>query len=125
MFPNLKAEMARKNVTISDLARAIHRTDRSVRDKVSGKGDFSWSEINTIRDQFFHGQSIEMTETMEKAVALANEESPSKVLASIPRDKLISIPNEICSLLTGNDLSFQQAEMLLEVAKGRLRRVKI
>ncbi|MEI3090564.1 MAG: hypothetical protein V8T01_11655 [Oscillospiraceae bacterium] len=42
-----------------------------------------------------------MTETMEKAVALANEESPSKVLASIPRDKLISIPNEICSLLTG------------------------
>lgn len=58
MFPNLKAEMARKNVTISDLARAIHRTDRSVRDKVSGKGDFSWSEINTIRDQFFHGQSI-------------------------------------------------------------------
>ena len=66
-----------------------------------------------------------MTETMEKAVALANEESPSKVLASIPRDKLISIPNEICSLLTGNDLSFQQAEMLLELAKGRLRRVKI
>ena len=66
-----------------------------------------------------------MTETMEKAVALANEESPSKVLASIPRDKQTSIPNEICSLLTGNDLSFQQAEMLLEVAKGRLRRVKI
>ena len=59
MFPNLKAEMARKNVTISDLARAIHRTDRSVRGKVSGKGDFSWSEINAIRDQFFHGQSIE------------------------------------------------------------------
>lgn len=59
MFPNLRAEMARKNVTVSDLAKAIHKTDRSVRDKVSGKGDFSWSEINVIRDQFFSGLSIE------------------------------------------------------------------
>lgn len=59
MFPNLKAEMARENVTISDLARTIHRTDRSVRNKMSGRQDLRWSEINAIRDQFFHGQSIE------------------------------------------------------------------
>lgn len=59
MFPNLTAEMARENVTISDLARTIHRTDRSVRNKMSGRQDFRWSEINAIRDQFFRGQSIE------------------------------------------------------------------
>lgn len=56
---------------------------------------------------------------------LAFEDSPTKVLESIPHDKLSKIPNEICKMLTGNGLSFQQAEMLLEVAKSRLRRAKI
>lgn len=50
---------------------------------------------------------------------------PCKVLSSIPSDKLHNIPNDICKLLTGNGLTFQQAELLLEVAKTRLRRAKI
>lgn len=50
---------------------------------------------------------------------------PGKVLSSIPSDKLRDIPNDICQLLIGNGLTFQQAEMLLEVAKTRLRRAKI
>lgn len=56
---------------------------------------------------------------------LAFEDSPTEVLESIPHDKRNRIPNEICKMLTGNGLSFQQAEMLLEVAKSRLRRAKI
>lgn len=63
--------------------------------------------------------------TLAEVVAIANEESPAKILASIPNEKLETLPNEICCLLMRNDLSFQQAEMLLEVAKGRLRRAKI
>ena len=63
--------------------------------------------------------------TTAEAVAIANEASPAKILASIPRDKLEKLPNEICCLLMDNGLSFQQAEMLLEVSKGRLRRAKI
>lgn len=50
---------------------------------------------------------------------------PGKVLSSIPSDKLRDIPNDICKLLIGNGLTFQQAELLLEVAKTRLRMAKI
>lgn len=62
---------------------------------------------------------------LAEVVAVANEENPRKILASIPKDKLDLLPTEICKVLMGNDLSFQQAEFLLEVAKGRLRRLKI
>lgn len=66
-----------------------------------------------------------MNEALQKVVAAANEESPEKIWAGIPREKRNSIPNEICKLLTNSGLSFQQAELLLEVAKGRLRWAKI
>ena len=63
--------------------------------------------------------------TWEEAVSVANDDKPENILASIPHDKLRDIPTEICSLLIKKDLSLQQAEMLLDVAKGRLHRVKI
>lgn len=59
MCLNLKAEMMKNNITLSDIARSIHKTDRSVRDKINGKGDFTWSEANSIRDDFFPGASLE------------------------------------------------------------------
>lgn len=62
-----------------------------------------------------------MCEALEKAVAAINKEQPEQILAGIPTEKLKTIPNEICGLLVNNGLSFQQAELLLEVAKGRLR----
>ena len=66
-----------------------------------------------------------MCEALEKAVAAINKEQPEQILAGIPTEKLKTIPNEICGLLVNNGLSFQQAELLLEVAKGRLLRAKI
>lgn len=62
---------------------------------------------------------------VKESVRTSFEDSPTKVLESIPHDKRNRIPNEICKMLTENGLSFQQAEMLLEVAKSRLRRAKI
>ena len=52
MFPNLRAEMVRHNVTASDISKATHKTDRNIRDKIAGRGDFSLTEIYTIRDTF-------------------------------------------------------------------------
>lgn len=52
-------------------------------------------------------------------------DDPGKILSSIPSDKLRDIPNDICNLLKGNGLTFQQEELLLDVAKTRLRRAKI
>ena len=66
-----------------------------------------------------------MNEAVQKVVAAVNDENPEKIWAGIPREKRELLPNEICKLLMNNDLSFQQAELLLEVAKGRLRRSKI
>lgn len=65
-----------------------------------------------------------MTESEAIAKAI-REDSPEKILMSIPSEKLQRIPTQICELLVNNGLSFQQAEMLLTVAKSRLRRAKI
>ena len=59
MFPNRRAEMVRHNVTAVDLSKATHNTDRSIRDKIAGRGDFSLTEVYTIRDTFFPGMELE------------------------------------------------------------------
>lgn len=64
--------------------------------------------------------------TMEEAIAKVEQDSqPEKVLISIPEDKRKRIPDEICKILMGNGLSLQQAEMLLAIAKSRLRKAII
>lgn len=59
MLQNLRAEMARYGVSTEDLAKSIGRTERSVRDKISGKFEFTLPEGRTIRDQFFQGLTLE------------------------------------------------------------------
>ena len=64
--------------------------------------------------------------TMEEVIAKVEQDSqPEKVLISIPEDKRKRIPDEICEILMGNGLSLQQAEMLLAIAKSRLRKAII
>lgn len=58
--------------------------------------------------------------TLAEVVALANEENPAKILASIPTDKRDKLVNDICVILRDSGLSFRQAELLLDVTKGRL-----
>lgn len=63
--------------------------------------------------------------TLDEIISMMDNDKPEDVLASIPPDKMRDIPSEICKLLTKNGLSFQQAELLLAVAKSRLRKAKI
>lgn len=64
--------------------------------------------------------------TIEEVIAKVEQDSqPEKVLISIPEDKRKRIPDEICKILMGNGLSLQQAEMLLAIAKSRLRKAII
>ena len=69
MLSNLKAEMARYRVSILDVAEAIGRSDRAVRDKVDGKTEFSFREAEAVRDKFFTGITLEylFAETGETA----------------------------------------------------------
>lgn len=64
--------------------------------------------------------------TTEEVIAKVEQDShPEKVLISIPEDKRKRIPDEICNILMGKGLSLQQAEMLLAIAKSRLRKAII
>lgn len=61
MFDNLRAEMARKNLTIMDLSRnkKINNSYTSLRNKFSGKTDWKSSEMFTIRDDYFSDKTLE------------------------------------------------------------------
>lgn len=53
MLKNLKAEMARENVSTCDVAKVIGKTEKTVKNKIDGITDFSFYETLRIRDAFF------------------------------------------------------------------------
>ena len=67
MLCNLKAEMARRSISILDIAKEVGRTDRSVREKISGRTQFSMPEAAMVRDKFFPGYSLEYLFTNEQS----------------------------------------------------------
>ncbi len=63
--------------------------------------------------------------TIEEMAASVEFVKPEDAYRMIPTKQRETILNEICKLLVGRNLSFQQAELLLELAKRRLRKAKI
>lgn len=59
MLSNLKAEMARADVTIPAIAGVIKRSDRTVRERIKGHGCFSMPDAMAVRDTFFPGMDLE------------------------------------------------------------------
>lgn len=49
MYPNLEAELKRRNLKRSDLAKCIGCTPSTVSLKMLNKGDFTFSEIMKIK----------------------------------------------------------------------------
>lgn len=60
MYGNLRAELARKGMGVSDIAKAIGTTERTAKNKLSGKSEFSLFETIKIRDAIFPGWSVEV-----------------------------------------------------------------
>lgn len=58
MFPNLNAELSRYNIDIKDFAKIIDSSEKTARNKLSGKTDFTLPEIRAVAD-YFPGYSIE------------------------------------------------------------------
>lgn len=56
---NLRAEMSRRGIRCDTLAKVIGKTERSTRDKVSGKRDFTLPEAFAIQRALFPELSIE------------------------------------------------------------------
>ena len=59
MYFNLEAEMVRSGLKNEDLAKAIKRDERTVRNKRSGTTEFTLNETFIIRDTFFPKLSLE------------------------------------------------------------------
>ena len=69
-YPNLRAEIARRGIKKTAMARCIGVTDRAFYNKLSGISTFTWPEACKIRDQFFPD--------MEKDVLFADAQRPGE-----------------------------------------------
>ena len=56
---NLMAEMTRSNVRVSDIQSLLGCTEKTVRNKLNGKTEFSVNEAMLIRDTYFPGLRVE------------------------------------------------------------------
>lgn len=59
MYPNLKAELARKNLNMVHLAEFLNVRYATVNSKVNGKYQFTLKEALAIREKFFPDLQIE------------------------------------------------------------------
>ncbi|WP_031515451.1 helix-turn-helix transcriptional regulator [Desulfofalx alkaliphila] len=59
MYKNLRAEMARNNVTIRDIASALGVRYATISDKLNGKFRFYYDEALKIRNIFFPDCKLE------------------------------------------------------------------
>ena len=58
-YRNLRAEMARENVTMVDIARKLWFNRDTLARKLSGKSPLYIGEAFAIRDEFFKGKTLE------------------------------------------------------------------
>lgn len=56
---NLKAEMARRDITIGSIADFLEVRLGTVSDKINGRSKFYFQEARRIRDKFFPDLSLE------------------------------------------------------------------
>ena len=59
MLNNLRAEMARKNITMMDLANLLGVRHATISDKINGKYRFYYEEALKIKNTFFPECSLE------------------------------------------------------------------
>lgn len=48
LYRNLKGEMVKKDLTITKLAGLIGVTEKTLRNKINGDTEFTWSEVCSI-----------------------------------------------------------------------------
>jgi len=59
MLSNLKAEMARYDVSINDIAVVVGRSYRTICDRLNGKSQFPIDDAITVKNRFFQGIDTE------------------------------------------------------------------
>lgn len=59
MLRNLRAEMARANVTVAEIAALSGRSCRTISDRIKGKGQFPIQDAIGVKNAFFPGMDLE------------------------------------------------------------------
>ena len=59
MYPNLKVELARKNLTQKDIAKCLGITEPTANKKVNGVAKLNLKDISLIRQTFFTNLSLD------------------------------------------------------------------
>lgn len=67
MFSNLRAEMARKNITGYELAEKIGITNGTFSQKFNGKNEFTLKEVKAIKEALDTDLSIDVLFALDKA----------------------------------------------------------
>lgn len=60
VFPNLKAEMARKNITVKEIAEFLGKNDSWLDNRISGKASLPLVDGVRIKNKFFPEIDIEV-----------------------------------------------------------------
>lgn len=58
IYENLRAEMARKNISIQDMSKEINLARTTLGNKLSGKSPIGLNEACNIKNAFFPGLNI-------------------------------------------------------------------
>lgn len=77
IYPNIRAEMGRHNITIKDLAKSLGLSVNSVSFKLNGKREFTLSEIENIA-YIFNCSLDYLVEHKVKAALPINSEQSKK-----------------------------------------------
>ena len=64
MYPNIKAEMARRNITLAKLAEYLGVTISTLSLKINGKAPLTWDEAVKIKE--YIGANIPMEQLFSK-----------------------------------------------------------
>lgn len=59
MLSNLKAEMARSNVSTSEIAAVSGKSCRTITDRIKGKGQFPIQDAIKVKNALFPGMDLE------------------------------------------------------------------
>lgn len=79
-YANLRSEMEKRGVTISDISRGLNMRRATISDKIHGKFRFYYDEVQMIKKEFFPDCEIEYlfsVETEEEVNIVGNTNSNS------------------------------------------------
>ncbi len=55
----LEYRMEQEGVTRNDLKNLLQVSEKTIRNKLSGKTDFTWKEVKTIKNKYFPDDDLE------------------------------------------------------------------